>query len=51
MNFIDIFKKSFLEGYASTNLTVKSIIICMLVTIVISAYIFAVYRLVNRNTF
>ena len=51
MYFIDIFKKSFLEGYASTNLTVKSIIICMLVTIVISAYIFAVYRLVNRNTF
>lgn len=51
MNFIDIFKKSFLEGYASTNLTVKSIIVCMLVTIVISAYIFAVYRLVNRNTF
>lgn len=51
MNLIDIFKKSFLEGYASTNLTVKSIIICMLVTIVISAYIFAVYRLVNRNTF
>ena len=51
MNFIDIFKKSFLEGYASTNLTVKSIIICMLVTIVISAYIFVVYRLVNRNTF
>lgn len=51
MNFIDIFKKSFLEGYASTNLTVKSIIICMLVTIIISAYIFAVYRLVNRNTF
>ena len=51
MNFIDIFKKSFLEGYASANLTVKSIIICMLVTIIISAYIFAVYRLVNRNTF
>lgn len=51
MNFIDIFKKSFLEGYASANLTVKSILICMLVTILISAYIFMVYRLMNRNTF
>ncbi len=51
MNFVDVFKKSFLEGYASANLTVKSIIICMLITIMISAYIFMVYRLVNRNTF
>lgn len=51
MNYVDIFKKSFLEGYASTSLTVKSIFVCMLVTVVISAYIFAVYRLINRNTF
>lgn len=51
MNYVDIFKKSFLEGYASTSLTVKSILVCMLVTVVISVYIFAVYRLINRNTF
>lgn len=51
MNFIDVFKKSFLEGYASSNLTVKSIVICMLITILVSAYIFLVYRLVNRNAF
>ena len=51
MNYIDIFKKSFLEGYASTNLTVKSICVCMLITILISAYIFMVYRLLNRNAF
>lgn len=51
MNYIDIFKKSFLEGYASSNLTVKSILVCMLITIIISAYIFAVYRLINRNAF
>lgn len=51
MNFIDVFKKSFLEGYASSNLTVKSIVICMLITILISAYIFLVYRLINRNAF
>lgn len=51
MNFIDILKTSFLEGYASANLTVKSILVCMLVTVLISAYIFMVYRLVNRNTF
>lgn len=51
MNVIDVFKKSFLEGYASSNLTVKSIVACMLITILISAYIFGVYRLVNRNAF
>lgn len=31
MNYIDIFRKSFLDGYASTNLTVKSILVCMMV--------------------
>lgn len=51
MNFIDIFKKSFLEGYASVNLTVKSILVCMFVTLVIAGYIFLVYRLMNRNEF
>ena len=51
MNYIDIFKKSFLEGYASGSLTVKSILICMLITVFISAYIFVVYRILNRNAF
>ncbi len=51
MNYIDIFKKSFLEGYASSTLTVKSVLVCMLISVLISAYIFAVYRILNRNTF
>lgn len=51
MNFVDIFKKSFLEGYASSALSIKTIIICMIITILISAYIFILYRLINRNSF
>lgn len=51
MNYIDIFKKSFLEGYASTNLSVKSILVCMAVTLLISAYIFIIYRMLNRKSF
>lgn len=51
MNYIDIFKKSFLEGYASTNLTVKFILVCMIITVLISVYIFMVYRMLNRNSF
>lgn len=51
MNYVDIFKKSFLEGYASSTLSVKSIVICMVVTTLIAAYIFILYRLINRNSF
>lgn len=51
MRYVDIFKKSFLEGYASSTLSIKSIIICMLVTLLIAAYIFLLYRLINRQSF
>lgn len=51
MNYIDIFRQSFLEGYASNQLTVKSVLICMAVTALLSAYIFLVYRLINRRSF
>ena len=51
MQYADIFKKSFLEGYASSGLSVKSIIVCMLVTLAIAIYIFILYRLINRQSF
>ncbi len=51
MNYIDIFKEAFLEGYASSTLTVKSVLVCMLISILISSYIFFVYRVINRNSF
>ncbi|MBQ7840195.1 MAG: DUF4956 domain-containing protein [Lachnospiraceae bacterium] len=51
MSFTDIFKKSFLEGYASLAMSVKSVLICMFITALIAAYIFIVYRLLNRNSF
>ena len=51
MSYGDIFRKSFFEGYASSALSVKSIMICMAVTILISAYIFILYRLINRQSF
>ena len=46
-----IFKKSFLEGYASADITVESVIIALTVTFVISIYLFFVYRVVTRKTF
>lgn len=51
MNFSDILKKSFVEGYASSTLSVKSILLCMVITILISAYIFILYRAINRQSF
>ena len=51
MSIGDVLKKSFVEGYAASALSIKSIIICMLVTLLISAYIFILYRVVNRQAF
>ncbi len=51
MSFADIFKKSFLEGYASSQIDVAEIVICMLITVLIAMYIFMVYRILNRNAF
>lgn len=51
MSYADIFKKSFLEGYASSTLSVKSILVCMAVTTLIAIYIFILYRLMNRQSF
>lgn len=51
MNFVDIFKSSFLEGYAASSMSLKSIIMIGMITALISAYIFIVYRLVNKKAF
>lgn len=51
MNFVDIFKKSFLEGYVAANISAETIFICMLTTALIGTYIFVMYRIINRNSF
>lgn len=51
MSFIDIFRKSFLEGYASVRIDVAQIVICMAVTVLIAGYIFLIYRTINKNAF
>lgn len=51
MSFSDIFKKSFLEGYSSSAIDTKTIIISLLITSVIGLYIFFIYRVVTRKTF
>ena len=51
MNFSDIFKKSFLEGYASGQLTNSSIAACLLIAGAFGVLIFFVYRVICRKAF
>ena len=51
MSIEDILKDSIVEGYASSTLSVKSIIVCMVITFLISIYIFILYRVMNRQAF
>ena len=51
MSIEDILKDSIVEGYASSTLSVKSIIVCMVITFLITIYIFILYRVINRQAF
>ncbi len=51
MGIKDIIKKSFLEGYATSDIQLSTIFICMLCTAAIAAYIFVVYKSLNKNSF
>lgn len=51
MSFKDIFKKSFLEGYAGTDVTTVTVVIALAIACVIALYIFFVYRVITRKTF
>ncbi len=49
--FSDIFKKSFLEGYATIELSAKQILIVTFFALLLGLYIYAVYRFMTRKTF
>ena len=51
MTFKDIFKKSFLEGYASAEITTFTIVVALGIACLLALYIFFVYRTVTRKTF
>ena len=51
MTFKDIFKKSFLEGYASSEITTITIVAALGVACLLALYIFFVYRVITRKTF
>ena len=51
MNFTDIFKKSFLQGYGGSSFSIKSVVLIILITALIGLYIFVAYRFVNKKAF
>ena len=51
MSFSEIFKKSFLDGYASTDINIYTAAIAMIITSVLALYVFVVYRVLTRKTF
>lgn len=51
MSFKDVFRKSFLEGYASLDIQAGEIAACMVCTLVLAVYIYEVYRFINKNSF
>lgn len=51
MNFKDIFKKTFLEGFASAEITAVTVFAGLAVASALALYIFLVYRAVTRKTF
>lgn len=51
MTFHEIFKKSFLDGFASTDISVYTAAAAMGITCVLALYIFVVYRVLTRKTF
>jgi len=51
MGFKDIFKKSFLEGFTSMDISTGKIMATLFVTAILALYIFFIYRLVTRKIF
>ncbi|MBO4266267.1 MAG: DUF4956 domain-containing protein [Lachnospiraceae bacterium] len=49
--FSDIFKKSFLEGYANIELSAKQIVVVIFFAVLLGLYIYAVYRFLTKKTF
>lgn len=51
MGLIDLLKKAFMEGYATSSITLGTVLVCIGCTMAIAIYIYFIYKMVNRNAF
>lgn len=50
MSFTDVIKKSVLDGFSSGDMGTTKIIVILMVTLILSVYIYFVYSLINKGT-
>jgi len=51
MGAYELLRSLFMEGYASINLTLGIIVGCIVCTLVLSGYVFIVYKWINKKAF
>ena len=51
ITFSDIFKKSFLQGYESFELSAKQIVVVLFFSLLLGIYIYVTYRFMTKKTF
>lgn len=51
MSIKDVIKKSFLQGFGSTDMSLKSMLLCLAVAALLGIFIYMVYRIMTTNTF
>lgn len=51
MKFSDVFKKSFLQGFSTVEMSTTQILVVLALTTIIALYIFFCYRIMTRRTF
>lgn len=50
MSFTDVIKKSVLKGFESGDISTSSIFTILIVTLILSAWLYIVYMLINKNS-
>lgn len=48
---ISAIEKAFLDGYATSDINITTMMLCIVITALISLYIYIVYKLINKNSF
>ena len=51
MGLRELLERALLEGYATSELNIGTMFLCIGITALIALYIFFVYRMMNKNSF
>lgn len=51
MEIFDLIRRTFIEGYAAARLSSGTILACLVVTCVLSSYVYIIYRRLTREAF